>query len=58
MRELEDFESQAARCRRLAEQIDDPSVRCTLAELADYYERLAAATAPPGARTFEDDKGD
>jgi len=49
---LHDLKAEAARCRRLIKEIDDPAVKSTLAELADFYDRQAASGAPHELRAF------
>ena len=52
MQPLHDLKAEAARCRRLIKEIDDPAVKSTLAELADFYERQAAQDSPYEQRAF------
>jgi hypothetical protein len=42
----QDLKAEAARCRRLIREIEDPAVKGALAELADFYERQAAGEHP------------
>ena len=52
----QNLKAEADRCRRLMKEIDDPAVKSTLAQLADFYDRQAQEDSPYELRSFNPPK--